>query len=621
MKKTKRRRKTLTITFIGAFIGAAGLLSTVSCTEDTLSRKLAKILIEPQPAMGQSALEDPPGMALASIPVFGTAQARFRIENIGGLPLELKSYEVSEVQNTEFFLTLPEEINPTKDAVLSVQIRPLLEDQDISGKILIQTNAGENADDILILQFTGHAVFVGTPTIQICYEGDCYPHADSCTGEPALCTLPTLDFGNVPLEMHATTEILIKNNPAPDTCLPPNGADPCTRVCQLHIEPNPEGMDLGMAFVPDDAGFSFWGHYSLPITVDVENLNCAQEGQTRVLVDFESGLLEAQQESTLYIETNDPAATTLAIPLHAWGRVAPVAVAKLRECGEQNPPPACSYPDAIRPLERIYFDGSESFDPDQPGVEGAITSYSWRVIDSPAGAFTTDFDQSGVDAPFFSFWPPIAGRYVVRLQVGNSDGLSSGISPTSDLEVEVIPQSRVHIQLLWDHSTNDFDLHLTSVDRGNRICSIESDCFWRGCKPDCLDDSACTPLIFDENHPPFEGPNPRLDLDDTHGLGPENINIDAPGPGEYILYTHYYGLIAMDNPPTSATLRIYIDGLLRGEYRRQMEGNDIWRVASFVWAEDGSVEMKTELDSTGEIGALRQMLSCPPQGHDFDSLF
>ena len=37
-------------------------------------------------------------------------------------------------------------------------------------------------------------------------------------------------------------------------------------------------------------------------------------------------------------------------------------------------------------------------------------------------------------------------------------------------------------------------------------------------------------------------PGVSLDIDDTSGLGPENINIDEPAPGRYRIYIHYYGL-------------------------------------------------------------------------------
>ena len=83
-----------------------------------------------------------------------------------------------------------------------------------------------------------------------------------------------------------------------------------------------------------------------------------------------------------------------------------------------------------------------------------------------------------------------------------------------------------------------------------------------------------TPSVVDD---------PSLDLDDTDGAGPENINLNQPLAGRtYRVGVHYwadYGAGA-----TGATVRIYIHGELVHEAKIQsLKDCDLWDVAEIEW--------------------------------------
>src|SRR5690606_3764873 len=132
--------------------------------------------------------------------------------------------------------------------------------------------------------------------------------------------------------------------------------------------------------------------------------------------------------------------------------------------------------------------------------------------------------------PLFSLLVPLAGEYTLRLRVTNAEGVTSGSSEDSDVTFQVVPSSRLHIQLVWDDPQNDQDLHLVKVNaEGDALVfHTTNDCYWGNCRPEYLADPTRDRAIFFAEDEPGEGGNPRLDADASAGIGPENTNIDAP---------------------------------------------------------------------------------------------
>ena len=101
--------------------------------------------------------------------------------------------------------------------------------------------------------------------------------------------------------------------------------------------------------------------------------------------------------------------------------------------------------------------------------------------------------------------------------------LESGDTETARVVIRAIPSELLHVQLVWDHPSNDQDLHLVHV---SGHCSSNLDCYFANCK------LSYNNVQWFATHQPGIGPN-RLDRDDTNGIGPENINIEEPMPGTY----------------------------------------------------------------------------------------
>jgi uncharacterized protein YfaP (DUF2135 family) len=85
------------------------------------------------------------------------------------------------------------------------------------------------------------------------------------------------------------------------------------------------------------------------------------------------------------------------------------------------------------------------------------------------------------------------------------------------------------------------------------------------------------------NANPSEGWDPRLDIDDVNGAGPENINYESPDPGVYRIGVHYHEDRAFG--ASYATVRVFTDrGLIYESRDFLLEGTGVfWEVASLSW--------------------------------------
>jgi len=194
-------------------------------------------------------------------------------------------------------------------------------------------------------------------------------------------------------------------------------------------------------------------------------------------------------------------------------------------------------------------------------------------VQRPAGSMAVPQNAGGMETPFFL---DIAGEYVLELSVTDDGGLAS-CEPARVL-VQATPDEDIHVQLVWDTPADadqgdsagtDIDLHyLHPLGSWN---TEPFDIFWRN-------------PTADWGVPGDAGDDPSLDIDDTDGQGPENINHDEPESGRaYGIGVHYY----RDNGfgPSYATLRIYIEGLVQYEARAKfLEREDVfWDVGAVVW--------------------------------------
>jgi hypothetical protein len=626
---------------ISPILSILSLLLLGNCQEEQLGTQTGILKVTAQPSSGQSALDNPIGIDLGKVPIFGQAQGLFTLENVTTTLIHVQSIEIDSPTGGKFTaglvvngqtMTPPFEIDtissPNSIVELRVAHSPNGQDGDLeSATLRLHTDAGPQRNQVVEVQLSAQAWFIGEPNLEIQYQSVTYRMPEDCTfnGDPDVCQLETLNFGNVSLSSTASTNLLLRNLPTANTCLLSplaDGSPDCTPACALTFDKDAGGQDLGLGFAPADAGFALSGSASVPFILAPQKAECASSGnivrgELTLVVNFTAGDTLGAKNSTLVLESNGPSAPRIAIPLNAQIQEGPVAKAQIKTCSDDFGLPQCiESADSIQPLTHLYFDGSQSSDPNGE----AIVAYHWEIVQYPDGANpqTAIYNPVGADTPDYAIFVPLAGTYVVRLQVTNAAGVTSGIGAQSDVTFTALPESRVHIQLVWDHPDNDQDLHLVKVNEENEAAVFHtgSDCFWRQCRFDCAEDDNCDPIQWFDTDPPLEGSNPRLDRDDTSGIGPENINIDAPNPGRYRVYVHYYGLTNADNAATEATLRIYIDGLLRHEARATLQSHDLWASAEIYWKADSSAEIITPHPDAQNIVQLPYVPD-PTTGYNF----
>ena len=166
------------------------------------------------------------------------------------------------------------------------------------------------------------------------------------------------------------------------------------------------------------------------------------------------------------------------------------------------------------------------------------------------------------------FTPDIAGEYVLRVTVTDDDGEIA----TCETTVLAVSDEGLRVEMFWNTGgSSDMDIHLARQEAMRWFSS--DDCYYANCNAssgDVLEWYSAGPAD-----------NPSLDLDDTNGFGPENINIDEPRAGVYTIGVHAF------SGRGGVTVRVYCGGdrtSPRAEFGPvtigpRPGGRDFWRVA------------------------------------------
>jgi hypothetical protein len=289
--------------------------------------------------------------------------------------------------------------------------------------------------------------------------------------------------------------------------------------------------------------------------------------------------------------------------------VPPVAICP----SEQSGPPLATYD---------FVGGYEDTEGDR------MVRAAWTVVDHPVGSTAVTAPASGLDARIFA---DVQGIYTLELEVEDERG---GIGRCL-ARLETTGTDELRIEMTWNIGAPgdkfDMDMHLlkspsaTWFDGG----SAGEDCYWANCRvcnaSPTLGQSfedACREQISEYNEngegppgtvvwfPPLDANDPRLDLDDVDGNGPENINVKLPRDGTHRLGVHYWDAEGFGD--ATVTIRIFCGGRLAEEFepvvmreRDSFGGDDteFWEVADIVWDDAGCT-----VRSFGERGC-RQICS------------
>jgi len=177
------------------------------------------------------------------------------------------------------------------------------------------------------------------------------------------------------------------------------------------------------------------------------------------------------------------------------------------------------------------------------------------------------------------------GRIDVRTNVPGSETV--GVELIAESTPPPIEELDLHMILRWDQDGgSDVDFHFFPV--GSSRTSSNA-CYYANLSPDW----GVRGDIID---------NPFLDYDDLEGPGPENINVQKLGNGEYEIVVYYYsdtgsggGGGGGSSVSTNATVEVRSGGTLIGSYgpTRLSRTGDVWTVARLRWPDAVLTEIGT----------------------------
>ena len=468
--------------------------------------------------------------------------------NSGESPLQIKDIVLSPVSNRDFKLTFPdpEDIeDEARDASSwkstlapgeSIPMRVVFEpDSDAPSKasVFITSNDPNLAQAEIKLE--GNA---GTPCIKL---GGVVAEEDASSP-----LTHRMDFGLSALGRETAKTITIEN---------------CSRT---------EPLNISRIEITDNGGGDT-GYYALIEDSIPEGLG-TEEG---IVIDplqslpFKVGYSpdeEIVNTGELVIENNDVVNSQLTVGLSGKGtnNACPLAVADAAVVGSTRYATEVS----TIPLKNIQFRSSSS------DSDGSVQRHEWNIVSAPPDSGSRLTPSNRVPDP--NLFIDVAGEYIVELVVYDSLGLQS--CEESRVTIIAEPDEAIHVQLSWDTPGDpdqldsfgtDLDLHY--MRPGGTWNDRNYDIFWQNVTAD-----------WGSTNDPTD--DPSLDIDDTDGKGPENINHDNPRSGaSYSVGVYYYD----DNGfgVSYATVRIYIEGSLKFERRDKymQKERTFWDVATIVW--------------------------------------
>lgn len=258
----------------------------------------------------------------------------------------------------------------------------------------------------------------------------------------------------------------------------------------------------------------------------------------------------------------------------------------------------------VPPLDVITLDGSPSADPD-----GEVVEWRWTVVQRPDGSVSQPLESiddlrrpadggqpDDPRTPRAQFFVDLAGEYVIELRVVDALDQESCDPPAAQVTIRAVPEQDLHVQLVWstpddpdetDTSGTDVDLHFRHERADGRWGMQASgwDCYFRNPSPDW----GVIGQVSDD---------PSLDIDDTNGAGPENVNLSEPelGVGYDVGVVYFRAESTFGDPeisvqewPSYATVRIFTRGVPIAELvgRELTETSQLWHVARITWCEGG----------------------------------
>jgi len=155
----------------------------------------------------------------------------------------------------------------------------------------------------------------------------------------------------------------------------------------------------------------------------------------------------------------------------------------------------------------------------------------------------------------------------------------TSLTDSSDVNFTIKAPQRIQVELSWNTINTDVDTMFYSPT--NSLC-------------------------YYGNKIPSWGTygNPVLDRDDTDGYGPEVLTLDNPGTGTYKYKVYYYSNHGHATPATTATVKVWINGDLKGTWSQAITNYQTWNVCTIAWS------TATDTGTVAYVGGVSE----PPAG-------
>lgn len=329
----------------------------------------------------------------------------------------------------------------------------------------------------------------------------------------------TLNFGRVPECTSAVLQLTIQSSGTADLLI------------------------QNIAFSPDTpAAFAFVGSTKTPATVKMGSLI------TLTLRLTVAAQTTGPLNGAVLLTTTDPDQPTITVPISATINRAPVAS-------------IVGLTGNAAPGQTVTLDGSASNDPD---ADGPLV-YSWTLRSKPLSSTTTILAPA---TPSTSMTLDIPGAYDVQLDVTDATGVKA--CAPARTTVVAAPAQKVLVELFWDNSGTDLDLHVLR-NANATIGAAPDDCFYQDRAPDwgVLGNHDDDPLFV---------------RDALIGYGPEVWGYVNPIDSTFRVAVVFNNELLSKTPTSTATVRVYFYGVLAFETSKALlKKGDVWQVADVTW--------------------------------------
>lgn len=288
--------------------------------------------------------------------------------------------------------------------------------------------------------------------------------------------------------------------------------------------------------------FSFVGSAKTPVVVKPGEL--IQLTLRASPAQHASGTLEGG----LHLTTNDPLRRSVVVPLTASVDSAPLAVIAPLANGS--------------PGQLVTLDGTGSTDPH----DGAPLTYQWTLRSKPPTS-TTVIDASTSARSSMRLDATVPGAYEVQLDVTSQRGVRGCVPARAT--VVAAPAQKLMVEMFWDNAATDLDLHVLRTP-SSPLSVLPDDCFFQNRAPDW--------------GLPEGGDDPLLVRDALRGYGPEVFGYLNPVEGTSRAVVVFSSEHLAPAPASTATVRVYVFGVLKAELTRKLEKQgEVWPAVDIDW--------------------------------------